>query len=324
MRALLVALALCCLGQTRVEIYSYTGARARMAATVHTWTNGSADGDWNNVANWNTGALPGSGGLGLDTAIFDGNVTQTGPSVNMDRSGDTVLNRIVIRPNFTGNIGASGNPLIHSVWIVGVSTARVIHRGSGAVYFKVTGNEGTDFVMDGPGQLHLDSEDAPSFGQIRNTYIKAGTVAVASTGSILQYVVVDGPSAALTVAAKDSTEDDPDWIVVNNGIFTNNRIISAAGRAVVFGGKLDQRGLVADLAVMISGPAGRIVYTPDGTLGAGHNPDFLVAGLLDTRGSNQDIVPARLVIAQLGSMLGTGIQVGSGTYVDIDLREEYP
>ena len=66
MRALLIALALCCLGQTRTEIHSYRGARARMAATVHTWTNGDADGDWANVNNWSSGALPGSGGAGLD------------------------------------------------------------------------------------------------------------------------------------------------------------------------------------------------------------------------------------------------------------------
>jgi hypothetical protein len=312
------------MGQQPVERGWKQRGRILVAATTHVWSNGIADGDWNNVGNWASGALPGSGGVGLDTVIFDGSVTQTGPSVNMDRSGDTVLYRIIVRPNFTGDIGGPGNYLVHSGYTGSSEQSRAIHRGSGNVYFRNTAGWATTWIMDGTGHLYLDTEFDAVFGQINSVYIKRGTVTAGSTCSILKWVVLDGPAATLTVAAKDGSEDDPDWIAVFAGTFTNNRVISGAGRAVVFGGKLDQRGAVADSAVMISGPAGRIVYTPNTTLGAGHNPDILVAGRLDTSDSNQDIEPASLVITQMGSIIGTAMQVGDSTYVDIDLAEEYP
>ena len=58
-----------------------------------TWTNGSGDNNWNTLANWSTGAIPGSG----DVAIFDGtstadcninaNVDVAGISINSGYSG---------------------------------------------------------------------------------------------------------------------------------------------------------------------------------------------------------------------------------------------
>ena len=47
-----------------------------MAATVHTWH--STTGIWSSVNSWTTGQIPGAGGVGLDTALFDGKFSQLG------------------------------------------------------------------------------------------------------------------------------------------------------------------------------------------------------------------------------------------------------
>jgi hypothetical protein len=292
-----------------------------MAATVHTWTNGNADGDWNNVNNWSSGALPGSGGAGLDTAIFDGSVTNTGPSVNMDRSADAILYQIIVRDNFTGNIGGSGNYLIHSLDTLNNSQAHLLHRGTGNVYFSITAAKHGDVIMDGRGNLYLDCEATSAY--INTLCIKAGTVSAASTCSLKGIVFLDGAAAILTVNAKDSTELDPLWIIIRNGVYTNHRLVTTEYDVAVLGGLLDQRGIVQDSAMVLVGPAGRLKYTPSGDASA-QNPDVVLCGLLDTRASNQTIDPAQMIISQLGSLLGTAVQPGGSQYTDIDLREEYP
>jgi hypothetical protein len=290
-----------------------------MAATTHTWTNGNADGDWNNIANWDTGQVPGAGGPNVDTVIFDGTQTNTGPDTNMDRSADNVLFRIVVKDNFTGTIGGSGNPLIHSV-----NTATggyILHRGSGRFDYKVDFGELARVVIDGRGTMTVDCE---STAQVNGLYIKRGTVTVASTCELPYEVMLDSGGADLTVAAADGAEASPATVIVNGGTFTNNRTVAGTDHITVLAGKLVQTGLIADSATIIIGPHGRVKYTPSGTLGAGHNPKFVVCGLLDTGDSNQDIVPELLVISELGNLQGTSVQPGYSTYVDLDLREEYP
>jgi hypothetical protein len=289
-----------------------------MAATVHTWTNGNADGDWNNGANWNTAAVPGDGGANVDTAMFDGAVTQTGPSVNLDRSADDTLYRLVVRDNFTGDIGGSGNPLIHK--FASTAGAYLLHRGTGSAHYSVTAGQTARAIMDGHGSLDLDCEAGAVLWQL---YIKRGAVSVASTCQLDEIVFLDGPSATLEVAAKAVAETAPGLIIINGGIYTNHREIGGTHHAFISGGKLVQSGLVADSALIVVGPMGRWEYTPASTVGAAHNPLVYVTGLMDTRKSNQDILPSVLVISQNGQMLGTAVQPGGGL-TTIDLREEYP
>ena len=63
-----------------------------------TWTNGSGDNNWNTLANWSTGNIPGSG----DVAVFDGtstadciinaNVNVAGISINSGYTGTITQN----------------------------------------------------------------------------------------------------------------------------------------------------------------------------------------------------------------------------------------
>lgn len=297
-----------------------------MAATIHTWTNGNADRDWNNGANWSTAAVPGAGGAGLDDAIFDGTVTQVGPNVLMDRSGDVNLKRIVTLPSFTGDIGGVGNALIHAVDTAGDERARIIHRGSGDFYFEGANGGGSfsNVVVDTPGRMYLDSEAVEAI--LMSVFVKRGYCHVASTGSFGGFAVCDGVAAELEVEAIDSSESEPTVIVVNGGKYTNKRVVSNGMLVVVLGGTLIQTGLIADGATIIVGPQGTLQYTPSAALGAGHNPDIINCGLLDATKSRQDIVFDKYVVGQLASVLGTVVQSGvwSPLYTNCDLREEFP
>lgn len=59
-----------------------------MAALTHEFT-GSINGSWGEPRNWNTGVLPGFGGIGLDTALVPAGIAQALTS-NLDRTVDGV------------------------------------------------------------------------------------------------------------------------------------------------------------------------------------------------------------------------------------------
>jgi hypothetical protein len=293
-----------------------------MAATVHTWTNGNADGDWNNVANWNTAALPGSGGAGLDDCIFDGSVTNTGPSVNMDRTADNELLRIVVRENFTGDIGGTGNPLIHDMDVAEPLT-RIIHRGSGDFYWQTAAAGYADIVMDSPGTFYAD-------GDVRNIFVKSGTVNVASTCDFVatSWLILDGAAAIVTMADYDATEQYPPYILLWNGTFNNNRELENGTGCVgvIFGGTWNQAGKVRDGLMLMVGPAGTYNYTSNTTGGAVALSTIACAGKVDMSALNYNIGVDDMFRGQLANMLGTAIQSGYANIVgvDLDLREEYP
>lgn len=323
MHALLIALAACCLGQTASKAYTYRGAR--MAATVHVWTNGAANGEWDDVANWDTGAIPGAGGAGFDTAMFDGDRTQIGPSVNLDRVGafDVPLFRIITKANFTGDIGGSGNPLIHEIDTSGTNyKARVIHAGSGTVYFTAEGN--TDYAHVGPGKSYLDCTATP--GDLRNVFVTAGYVNLAATAAISAKLIIDGAGAEVVATAESGAGDAPGLTVITAGTYANGKTMAASDYLIVFGGTVTQTGRIADGANVIIGPAGRVNYKPASALGAAYNPRLVCAGAFDVSDSNYDVECEQFILLQLANTLGAPLQQGdfSPIGIDIDLREEYP
>lgn len=323
MRTLLIALALCCLGQTRTEIHSYRGARVRMAATTHTWTNGTADGSWATVGNWDTGQLPGTGGAGLDTVIFDGSVTQTGPSADMDRNADAALFRIIVMKNFTGDIGGVGNPLIHEVDGTSDPKARFIHAGTGTVYFEAEGVN--DYAHVGNGTSYLDCTATP--GTLRNVFVTRGYVNLAATAKIGTRLVIDGPGAEVVSVAESGAGTTPLFTVITSGTYANAKTQHINKYVIVFGGAITQTGRINDFDYIFIGPQGRMEYMPALALGAAHDNIVMVcAGLFDTSKTNQAVSTEALILLQLANVRGTPLSQGDmpKVNIDIDLREEYP
>jgi hypothetical protein len=79
-------------------------------ATTHTWI--SFDGDFSASTSWNTGKAP-SQWLPSDTVLFNGNV-QTSVTTGLDQSSVRIA-AMYFDPNYYGNVGSSGLPLIISV-----------------------------------------------------------------------------------------------------------------------------------------------------------------------------------------------------------------
>lgn len=331
MHALLIALAACCLGQQRFEkVYPYRGARSiETVATLNTWTNGDADGDWGAVGNWGLGAVPDGS---THHAIFDGGVTQTGPSTGLDRTGET-LGRLIVKKNFTGDIGGAGNYLLHNLRSEAELDSRLIHRGPGDVYFKPydpdpSGPFDNDVVVDGPGHLYLDSEAGVVGGRIAHVFVKSGNVTIAATCDLSStydraWIILCGASANVTIAAGAAARAG--HLVVWDGLLTNGRTVQTGDNIVVFRGKLIQTGAVEDGAIVLIGPDGRMEYTTATTLTSAHNPDVLSNGALDVEAIRQEIQFRRWIQGPRAQTVGENVSiVDPSTGVQIDLQEEYP
>lgn len=181
-----------------------------MAATTHRYLG--VDGDWANTANWDSGALPGSGGTGLDTVIIPASVS-TSLTTNLDRTTDDggdglLLAYMHVQPGYTGNIGGSGNEL--------KMRCTVLHyQGDGDTYFQsATGGVGLT-----TGRVIVDS--------------KRGSIILSddTTAEFHQLEFVEG-----TATLQASNAIDEVWITPNAGASLNTRITIT-----------NATGLIADL-----------------------------------------------------------------------------
>lgn len=140
-----------------------------------TWTNGVGDGDASNDGNW-SGVKPAAG----DTAICDATSTADITS-GLDFDG-VDLAAWKTTEDYSGNIGASGNPLI-------IAADLVEHRGSGTLYYK-NGNGGVGLLTN---VLRVDSDNLKLAAQIddaisRVELIKGRVEATATANAGLYYV----------------------------------------------------------------------------------------------------------------------------------------
>lgn len=301
-------------------------------ATEHTWISTGSD-DFENTANWDSGEVPGTGALGADTMMFDGDSSNVSPATNLDReaAGDVQFKRIIVRKNYTGSIGASGNPLICGVDSSSVTSDaenRIIHRGTGGFYWKgrdeIKGDI-NDIVIDSRGgTVSLDGQQVGK-SSLRHLAVKQGTVTIDGSLDTIGVIVLNGVGAIVTMAAKDSTEAEPTFIIVNNGTFTNNAAMSASKYAIIFTGTMLQTGIMADASWVFVAEPGVFEYTPASAVGS-DNPNIVNFGAIDFSNSNQDLQPEGLVMGRLASVFGH--IVGGIAYnplgANLDLREEYP
>jgi len=131
------------------------------------------DGDWENTSNWGA-TTPVDG----DTVIIPNGVTAS-ITTNVDQSGiDLAL--LQVDQGYPGNIGASGTPLK-------IAATKVVHRGSGTLYFfsgmntaTVASNlETTDWVLvDSDGGAHIDGISITRITAIKGTITLAGSLGV--------------------------------------------------------------------------------------------------------------------------------------------------
>ncbi len=291
--------------------------RVESVATEHRWQG--ATGSWQLGNNWDTGEIP-SVHDSTDNALFSA-LSQQSVDSGLDLSAAFFLRRIVTQPDYRGNIGMSGSPLITHTASAGDELSRVIHRGSGEFhFFGVLGSLSDVLVDTAAGKFFGD-------GQINNLFVKNGPCHIASTCALTNYVVVDGPGAHLTIDAPNVGELAGKYLLVNGGVCENKRAIDSAGFIVVMGGRLIQTGALPDNIVIVVGPAGRFVYTPNITLTAAHdNVDLANFGSLDISQSHQDVGFDTYITGNGAGVEGTPVQSGVPSVLStrIDLREQYP
>lgn len=328
-KGLVVTVAILCGALANVlaqrETYRFHEWKEAPMATEHRHVG--TTGDWGAAASWTGGHVPGRtpDADATVSAIFDsGSQSMT---LNLDRltAGDLRLVRIVTTPDYSGDIGASGNPLEHELASSSNGLSRIIHRGTGSFYFQ--GNTGgfSDVLVDSTNYTNAFTGGGAGDGLIRNLFVKSGRVTIQSTCYLTGgYVIVDGPKAYLVIEGPQSNR--PKYIVVLSGTCENKREVAAGAFLIVLGGQLIQTGRVADAAMIIVGPDGRFTYTPSDTIGAAYNPDIVVAGLVDMSNNWQNVQFADLIRTQLAGISGTVVQSGDPgpNATDIDLREEYP
>ena len=297
-------------------------AEIDMAATTHRWRNTGGDNLWATVANWDSGALPGSGGAGLDTVIFDG-VSQA-DCYGDDRSLDNQLLRLITMPEYEGNIGSNGNPLIHYVDSVGAANGRVIHRGSGRFYFQAKNAGVNHIVVDTP--LTRVASMILS-GRADVVCVKSGWVSITSTCSVISYLVANGKAAYVVMEAVDGAETKPPVIVATNGARIDNyrATNTAAGSLLATGpsGVIYQIGLIDD-ATLILQNGGHIIPQPTSQPAAPW-PDLICDGHFDASQTPYQLGIAQMIVGQLANVSGNvGTPDAMQKAGHIDLREDYP
>lgn len=297
-------------------------------ATLHRWTNGTVDGNWGTAGNWSSNEVPDGQ---TDVVVFDGRLTQVGPSVGLDRTGEQ-LKRLVVRSDFTGDIGGPGNNLMHWINSGLESDGRLIHRGTGSVYFELLATKyDMDCVMDNAaGHIYIDSEAGAPSGQLRNVCVKAGTVHIASTCHIAatvgvgSFFIVTGPSAHIEIAAADANQEGPDILILWGGTVENSRRLIAGDLLLGFRGVCTQTGVILDGAIVVFGQDAVLRYETLTTLTGDHNPDAAINGGLDVEKIVQTLTLASYIRGPLAQISGNVVASPSATSADIDLREEYP
>ena len=218
------------------------------------------DGDWTNVANWSGGAAP--AGVAADSAVIDSgsqNIT-----LNVDQNAVELLS-IKVGPNFTGNIGGTGNPLkIGSaetwiagggeVWLEGKTLVDlpVVHMDKGGREdnaLVLAGFIGEVNVIRGHCEIaaNFNTDETLNFRCLHRTNIASDAhLIIGSGGTVAELVVVGGHVE--TTSAVTSLYLSAGSIRTLLGVITTARIFGGTlywecdenlGTVWVYGGKLD-------------------------------------------------------------------------------------
>ncbi len=288
--------------------------RMETMANIARWQGST--GSWTLAGNWDTGVYPGTTFAETDVGIFDG-LSQVSPSSDLDLSGDNRIERIITEPSFTGDIGASGNPLQTDTTPT-TATSRIIHRGSGQFFFAGTTGQTSSVVCDS-----IRTKDAlVCSGDMGAAFCKQGHLHITSTSALASWALVDGPAARMTI---DAGAQSPDRIIVLSGILENKRAAVSGDVIIVMGGKMIQTGLLPDGVFVYIGPHGRMNYNPN-VDATGETPNVVVAGLIDSSDSSQDVEFDLFIRGTESQIVGSiSQQVDAyGASLNVDLRQKHP
>ena len=132
------------------------------------WTNGNADGDWANTANWLGGAIPAAGDNIYFTSEYTGDVT-----TNLDRTGDGTLGNLVVEEGYTGKIGSKAGYLQ-------LICGGVTFDGSGLCFIDVN-SSAIDISVAGTGRAAAGQQGLYLKGSaIDELNVTGGTVGIAA------------------------------------------------------------------------------------------------------------------------------------------------
>lgn len=296
-----------------------------MAATVHRWH--ATTGNYPTLANWDTAALPGTGGPGLDTAFCDG-VSQQAFTTGLDRSADNPLQRFVTDESYRGDIGALGDPLTLEIVSTTDGRARVVHRGTGAFYFAGDIGNFADVYVDSARPVR--SAAMTLTGVIRNVFVARGRVDIAATCEVTGTVWSAGPQAEIHIAARSAAESIPIQILCTRGqIYNSRETATDIGNWIIVSGqgRMWQYGNVSSETTIVDTSGGGLHLAPTSAPTGAHYPDLFVNSFLNLKESKWDLIFDNLVIGPEASISGGPLNV-SGEFsplsTNIDMREGYP
>lgn len=269
----------------------------------------SNNGDMGDAASWTLG-VPNNTTLGL----MDGKLSQRSATAGLTFATKPVF---VTTPEFLGDIGQPGNPLI----LNGSATVQHIFRGRGRV-FHGAGVEALSLVIDS-----MNLKDAALLKVFMDDlFVKAGRVVIDTSVKFTgtnTFMVVDGELANVVVEAGSQTNRMPDTVRVVSGRLENKRDFEAStDRIVVLGGEVMQTGLFkSTMRVHVGG--GIVRYEP-ATDPASELPFFMIdGGVLDVRGSQFAIPRTAVHVGRGGKILGSAIDK-TADFTTTDLKEDYP
>lgn len=285
-------------------------------ATEHKWI--SIDGDWGNTASWDSGQVPGGGGVFTDTVMFDG-TSVVSVSSGLDQTAGNGILKLITTPEYTGDIGSSGVKLQIEFKI---SDSRVIHRGTGTLYLSSEAGNFAEVIIDSTNLVNAASLTA----SFNNVLVKGGKVTIEAGATLVGDLILLGTTARVNVVAGGGA--GPQHVRILAGACTNARTtpgtVGIPDDIVVAGGTLTQTGVIqTETRVTITG--GRMVYTPGVSIGTEKPDIYILGGTLDLSANLQDIDVANVITGPGATVFGNINKSGFGaTGVDIDLREDYP
>lgn len=205
------------------------------------WTGGTS-GDINVAANYSTAAIP----VGNDRLFFTTNGTFA-PNVNMAALTAVDLDLLYVGPQFTQDIGTSGAPL-------DISADKVIHQGSGCLYYKDGGGTTDWLIVDSPNMTLAAKLTGTTISHI---HVVSGAVKCdASLGAVAlaridQNAHVTWEAGAGTITAL--------WM--DGGVMTNSAVVTTG---IVTGGVLTKE--TEEIVTLWLGN-GTVVYNAPTTTG---------------------------------------------------------
>jgi len=278
-----------------------------MAVKTTYWV--STTGDFIAAGSWSNGYLD---DVGDDTLVFDGR-SQVSAITNVDRESTAtdVVKKLIATPNYTGNVGSPGSPLIFEVASSSGLGGRVTWRGSGTLYWQERTGGYTEIYVDSVNLVN--AVYIGSRGVDRLLVRSGGTIG--DSGGVATLLVLDGMNAsyvgkATTVRMTNGYFDAIAGTVLGVVHQTGGMILCR--QAFAAGTKIYQHG-------------GYFKYTVEAGTHSASSELHILGGTFDVSGTDQGLAFSEITIGKNATIVGNlAAAVTTGASFKTDMREEYP